>query len=642
MASSPVSIKALWYCSQNRLPFEKSLPLPDEIYLNFTVAKDWSSFEQEGLSDHIKKASVGQLDYFDCMKSFVDNRLSYTLGNKCNKLKLENCVSKITQLLSPLKTMVKKYGIEAEAKGARVPFISFSPDKQDSYMLSNKNWKYYISFSYLTNEHMVNNQLQQKYLVSWIEKNRKKNGNNILNSILLKLQRMQIPSCFKQSPRNEMCQYIIQNTQNILQLLSQIEWDEAVMTRIKQLSRMLNENGVIDIKEFSRVLPELETIAKMETSCVELNVGESKEIWGNMGSGLSSTYNLYRQTEDEYEVDISIKWKNDPENILMKRVDECLPEINKYLASSEDGKKIRLKVIAIDTLSKKVRFNEIELVKAGARSNSSHWASDVGCGTVGHELLHLTGLIDLYTERASKIMVNPNDEKSEYSLSPQEDEATLFDCRNNGKYEKESIMNNHWLARAAVKETLAWEEVNCKKIGSEGYTTWKNREIQKIKSENPIIQKDNKFVGCSDGWVELSKQDVVARKERYKKKVDLLSQLETKKKISKKVPFLSGLSPSEISAAQEEVYKIYDQIDTIDNATPYVVNNVLLVRQAPRQYGVLGKSEINAIIYPGCTKYNLKYYQCSQGAYSTSRQNYGSGCPRFVPEYCQSPSQWLD
>ena len=156
--------------------------------------------------------------------------------------------------------------------------------------------------------------------------------------------------------------------------------------------------------------------AKQFEYCQDLSLGDKRVISPDPG-GIREGYALEKIGDKKFKISFQVNFvTTDSSNVspvdLKKRVDNCMERVNK-VAEGPDGNKFELSVLTRDEAllvdkSERPPLVDIEIAKAGARSNSGAYASDIDCGTILHELLHLTGLVDEYAEKKRGFYVHPH------------------------------------------------------------------------------------------------------------------------------------------------------------------------------------------------------------------------------------------
>lgn len=161
-----------------------------------------------------------------------------------------------------------------------------------------------------------------------------------------------------------------------------------------KLELLLNQ-----LKDFEKVM-----------RCRDLKVGEAN-VFDQPGNPkengvLAPGYSLERVTDKKYLVRVSINYHAEDQAVKKEfetGLQACLNKINPYL-NGPNGTSITIQNVSpsdlnLIALEKRPPLSEIDVMEAGARSNSKAFSKDADCNTLAHEVLHILGLADEYEER---------------------------------------------------------------------------------------------------------------------------------------------------------------------------------------------------------------------------------------------------
>jgi hypothetical protein len=198
-----------------------------------------------------------------------------------------------------------------------------------------------------------------------------------------------------------------------------------------------------------------------DEACQELRPGGSTQVnmdWNQNQLELDRRYSVQRSATNpkEFNVRIPIRFEGTqdvlnriygqvltPEELregrngdlaarFMNRANECF---RRYAENLKDSRGNYLNVTVVSpSSSSPVSAHPVSVAERG-RSNNESWDSRVGCGTIMHEVLHLTGLQDRYQERETTVSYDP----SWWPFS-QDRTVIAYNCRN---VREGTIMGSH-------------------------------------------------------------------------------------------------------------------------------------------------------------------------------------------------------
>lgn len=346
--------------------------------------------------------------------------------------------------------------------------------------------------------------------------------------------------------------------------------------------------------------------------CVQLKAGESRVINGDPGTGIPAQYTLTRNAEKSYTARVNInfdasdlgfsepKAKKLEQDKVRAKARDCLGRASNLLRGPK-GEKLTLALYDSVDLANSVPEPsriDIRLQKPGFRSDAGNWEQDIDCDTITHEVLHLLGLVDEYSEPS--MAISPETGKIVDAVSGQ---PTSDNCRITGP--ATSVMHSQWFAFEAVGPY--YDVIYCvcplpKTALRKGMASAFEKETYERCLNAQAISKTSKQ--CAPGTRE-------AR---------AIESLETREVTDK----LKGLS----YVASDGGYR-------------YRLGSAGLSKAMPNS--VLFPAHFRAITQPGCKAVNGIYYACAKEAYKTSKEAYGSGgCSAELPPECTSSDRdWL-
>lgn len=201
-------------------------------------------------------------------------------------------------------------------------------------------------------------------------------------------------------------------------------------------------------------------------SCKELNPGESmvvNESAEESPTGVKRRFRLRRDAEDPklYHVDLNLDIVTllydlsfgesygkyaEARKKMAAQARHCFNKTSSQLRT-RDGMRLKLNLLGNEYGEYRgfdVPKNRIEIVAHGRRANSTAWPETIDCPTIIHEVMHLLGLCDSYSER--QLGVTPTLREA-YQGEDQLDKRYsqfLYDCRTIEP--ADSIMHNQYAA----------------------------------------------------------------------------------------------------------------------------------------------------------------------------------------------------
>ena len=279
----------------------------------------------------------------------------------------------------------------------------------------------------------------------------KEQGKECLRDLLEKLREdleygVFLKACLKaENKTHVVCKSMLERlktTKKRVSDLMAIAYDPAVLTEAGAFcTDCLNQEKETELLQLTNSLTNLNRL----NPCLELGPGEEKMI--KIDSPINVDYMLKRDNEGNYHIDFPVEFYADEDydgakareavpSVYREKVQECLKEANTMMLGPK-GEKINLSISKIPECStqRQSRPNRIAIGSKDHRSNSKKYESDIDCSTITHEILHLAGLCDEYTEKTRGWYVNP--ETGEIISSSKEGAPTdtkyefkaKYDCR---------------------------------------------------------------------------------------------------------------------------------------------------------------------------------------------------------------------
>ncbi len=329
-------------------------------------------------------------------------------------------------------------------------------------------------------------------------------------------------------------------------------------------------------------------------ACRDLPIGDFrvvKKSWDESETTIAHAYVLRRTAEDTHTLEFNLSFKDiqksflqpgdksPTERELRARMSQCLQENEKYLLGP-GGQKLKLKVLDPKSAGPEHRRLETLITihhHENFRSHSRGYQKSASCMVFIHELLHLAGLADEYTET-------------------QDLDIRKYVCR--ARNYRPSIMGNHEEALQHV-QSLA-------KPNYHRYT------VRYCSCDPKTCPKDTDTQANACGPGEITNFGVLTADEPMK---DLIK--ESQNKVSDFTSLLSsGFVTPQNSASKSRLRVV--QVEKESVAT------------------LLRPAQFRAMVYPGCREKNRTYYRCTKAwaGQGWKEQLFGSAqnCPTLPPE----------
>lgn len=190
---------------------------------------------------------------------------------------------------------------------------------------------------------------------------------------------------------------------NLNQMFGYIYGDKGA----EELAKILECKPEDNLKPIEDIIKNIEDTNKV-SKCAELKSGEHK-VFQKDNSNYYSTanYTLKKKQDGNYQAILNVKFQQNAgatvtADEMLKRSQKCLALAAPHM-KGQDGKTIELVVLPpaeINKLPKDEQPKEYKVTVEGKDygTNAGGYASDVDCGVIAHEMLHLLGLCDEYLE----------------------------------------------------------------------------------------------------------------------------------------------------------------------------------------------------------------------------------------------------
>lgn len=307
---------------------------------------------------------------------------------------------------------------------------------------------------------------------------------------------------------------------------------------------------------------------------------------------------------------------------MIKKINECMAMYEPHL-KGPDGEILKIRAVNND---KEIRPTPIHILPPGSRQHSEGYTTDIECPTLLHEVLHLLGLVDEYKEKRKGYVIDKK--TGEYIWVEAGAEVLAYDCRILGP--ENSVMSNQYAAIKALfpRQLTPVTECRCTGLMSSEECmgvikeSFKTRKSSKNKSEG-IGGK------CPDGFLqrELPPTDSAPLAKNY---------LDTKWPS----PPVGGYG---MGSAMKDV-GVGMSLNPAQGVITELVKPVFFIHGKSRQElatkeSLLLPAHFRKILMPHCLTKNLKYLECSQGAYKSSMNK---ECDSEIFKKCNQDFSWVE
>lgn len=377
------------------------------------------------------------------------------------------------------------------------------------------------------------------------------------------------------------------------------------------------------------------TIGREHEHCSDLNVGETVVIdRSSFYFPTESRYRITRTTEREFVVGVRLDFKDKPwlrrflgsspaetEQLYLDLAQECFDRIEKSL-NGPAGEKMRIEILGSGQQKLassgqhprawKIRFEKDLL----ARAHSTKWTFAIECPTVIHEVFHLLGLVDEYTETEKGFV-----DKILGIKSWVDKDAThlAYDCRALGP--KDSIMSSSQTTYPKFLDARV-ELLFCTCPSS-----------QPIPMASPVSESEVKAQARFEDSVNRCWQMIQETKANSAD--SSLGECPAGTETGGIVTYNKEQAQSDPAIGKLLAMCNQGYIEELKGA--YFCMDV-----PPLRKSLLFPAQWRAILYPGCNEKNPIYNACAKNAYLTSKEHGGTGCLKDLPSECMPGTETND
>ena len=234
-----------------------------------------------------------------------------------------------------------------------------------------------------------------------------------------------------------------------LELINLAYGEDALTTT--EASAICVECASIDNKESSNnLLLDAVNIAERNLQCRDLKPNEEKTVFSGTSSRL---YNVKKEKDGSYSVPFILIFfpsedydgsvpQNKVSEYYMKKAQVCMKKANQKMLGP-NGEKLKINIIPASrrhnkNICDRQKIIDIAIGSANMRSNAHHYAADIDCVRLTHEVLHLLGFNDEYKETKRGFYVNS---KTGERTKIMKNRMEIKELMNNKNYEFQPAFN---------------------------------------------------------------------------------------------------------------------------------------------------------------------------------------------------------
>ncbi|HXH29569.1 MAG TPA: hypothetical protein VNJ01_02040 [Bacteriovoracaceae bacterium] len=440
--------------------------------------------------------------------------------------------------------------------------------------------------------------------------------------------------------------------------------------------------------DISEILKKLKDYEKPMV-CRELENGQSKVV--SFGGGditsVGGKYALKKRSDGKgFDVTVGVNFKNTNDGVtpqdMLKRVQGCMKEVSPYMKGPK-GDALNFEIVSAEKISELPRnqrppINDISIEGKGHRSHSSGYASKIDCSTIVHEVMHLLGLCDEYSEKsngACRVVPRTNSIMSHNTTAYKELVPHVETC--------------HCTSDPKLEPAVPWASRVCSKVMNGTFVKTKSEELKKFYlmatfSEVTTPNFRNKYCKPSlelapTNWETVSKNPVSAylKSESSTQFIVVTRSLEDKRAMPveeitcgcedptdanclaaiteatvaiKKIP----QTPRKTCPSYTTKYNVWQpkyQVGDLDGRNNTFDGSELKIAYTPLIDSLLAPNHYERIIGGACPEKAAKYNECAQWAYVTPgkslwgslKEKHGAVAPSCdnVPAHCKNDDEYL-
>ena len=407
------------------------LQLPKEIQLN------GNEVDLSGITQQLKRAEDSLYDTFFHLRGIKHDLLNYPIKTLCNKaIDPEECFNKASNELERTVDTIN------QNKDRRILYPSdYRPmsergvnDRELTKALNSLDSECADTCSngYIYDTLTTGSQAQYRMLYDKIKNKSEQCQKDLLADTARRLGKKPFPeACLKaENKTHPVCKNMVEDVQIIQARISELmelaygpEPSGSTEANAPCLNCALNTEET-DINPLEKLVESLDN----QSQCSELEPGETKTVYSD--TSLNYSYPLKKDSEGNYVIVFPMRLyadkdydgsvsKEEAPNYYMNEVQKCLADANQKMLGP-NGEKLKIQIEAPSNESNnnsnqtpRCRENltytrYIAIGSKDHRSNVEKYESDIDCPTIVHEVLHLTGLCDEYTEMQYGFYTDPD------------------------------------------------------------------------------------------------------------------------------------------------------------------------------------------------------------------------------------------
>lgn len=289
-------------------------------------------------------------------------------------------------------------------------------------------------------------------------------------------------------------------------------------------------------------------------------------------------------------------------------VNRCISAVNPYL-NGPNGEHLKVRLYESGESGPTPPTMTIQTTPdlPAGRESSGAWSLKLGCPQLTHEIMHILGQVDEYPENGAGYVLKPNGDLLFIMGGTAETGLGIWDCRALGPID--SIMYDP--VSAFSHSSASHDVATC---------SCSEDDFDKPKEYQACLRALTKMTETADTC-----PDAVTNNDHV----------------------YNDLVPDEMDKYRQQAGDLADS-SSGPNRFRRDANSVTIVNDNPaptdrKGYkSLLYPGEFQYIVNPGCASKNRVFDLCSNNAYGTSREHYGSGCSPATPKECaQGKLDWL-
>ena len=255
--------------------------------------------------------------------------------------------------------------------------------------------------------------------------------------------------CMEEKNKNhlvckDMFKHVKATKNRFLEIMS-LTYGEDALTKI-QARAICIECASISNGSSNNLLLDAIKVAEHNLQCRDLKLNEEKIVFSGTELFVFSSYTVKKEVDGSYSVPLVLNFspsedydgsvpQNKVSEYYMKKAQVCMKKANQKMLGP-NGEKLKINIIPAPVKHNKNICDRQEIIdiaidSSDMRSYSYHYAADIDCPTMTHEILHLLGLQDEYKEESRGFYI---DSKTGKKTRPIKDKMKIKKLVNNKNY----------------------------------------------------------------------------------------------------------------------------------------------------------------------------------------------------------------